>query len=327
MSGDEESRDVESGNDRQRADRQQAARRDLMAGLRTQLISMRSQVRRLSEALRQAETLRVAAYERLQGLRGTADRIEQALRCEEEMQRRPSPGVSPPADLDDALPGCWRPVAEAGQGFKRHFVAIDLRPEHTQALLASGVLSPAEVDDSAKVGTIVQVLLDHWCRQIGTGGGDVVPPASDPNAAAGDPANSRDRWQPAPYHGDRPLFGRRSPRQRQEPPVPSAAAPLPHAQGPHAPGLLVPGAAAAGGNVFRLDVLRGPGARSPRAGRLDRVQGVDNERGPDQRKRDETLSRKRFAVDEHGQQEVAGRGDVLQQADGCQPNAPRAGDE
>jgi hypothetical protein len=140
-------------------------RADATSRLRAQLTLLRVQVRRLQDALQQAENLRAAAQDRLSSLRGTAERLEHALRTEEgvEVGGMEADSGAPPAAAGE--PPAWRLLADAAERPVEFTVALTLADRHVHALLASGVLSLTDVDRPAAVGRVVQTLIDRWSEQ------------------------------------------------------------------------------------------------------------------------------------------------------------------
>jgi hypothetical protein len=151
---------------------------EMLARLRAQLALMQGQVKRLDQALHEADAARAAALLRLQTLRGTAERLERAL----EVQDGPAAagtGESPAASSD------WLPVADGGPQPVRFLVAVDLRDHHVDALMRAGLLHPRQGGgNAASVAKAVQELIDRWshgmaCRPSpGLSSPDASPPAA-----------------------------------------------------------------------------------------------------------------------------------------------------
>jgi hypothetical protein len=154
---------------------------EMLARLRAQLALMQGQVKRLDQALHEADAARAAAFERLQTLRGTAERLERAL----EVQGGPpaaGTGESPAASSD------WLPVKDGGPQPVRFLVAVDLRDHHVDALMRAGLLHPRQGGgDAASVAKAVQELIDRWSRGMTC---RPTPALSSPDASS-PPAGQR----------------------------------------------------------------------------------------------------------------------------------------
>jgi len=305
---------------------------EVLARLRAQLALMQGQVRRLDQALSEADAARAAALVRLQTLRGTADRLEQVL---EEQQTALAPAQRPLAQPAASRPaGTWQPVADGGPQPVRFLVAVDLRDHHVEALLDSGLLARRNGgEDAAAVAKAVQELLDRWSRGVGC-----RPPANaahDAARPAGVPAGDSGRAQAESHDAAPSLLGRvgasfRDWRRIGRPAAGGNASSLP------------PADRAAGGNVVPLparyatgrsrlhwltDEPLAPESAGGFAGAAQHVQRVDGEAGPYAAEGDEVNEGERFVVGEDGKQELSRRRDVLQKTQGDEANAAGAGGE
>lgn len=334
------------------ADDEGRLRAEVISRLRGQLSLMRTQVGRLQQALNQAENLRTAARERLQSLRGTTERLEQALRMEEAAQHAPRAAVpAAAADPDATAEPSWRPVTTRGGQQKNHLVRVDLREQHIHALLVSGVLSIRDVDHAGKVGQVVQALLDRWAEQYGVR--EVAQPAAQ---TARERRRAEERRHAAPrancllsYVKGTP-FDRRQQDERRHGPDGSVRARRLPSREPAAAGAAPPGAAGAGATVVRLDELRVRAEASPRRPWPSQctdnenglgsaapivlfplahreVKGIEGEPAPDADEACERRSGNGLLVSEDREQELAGRRDELQDAQHGERDPARGGDE
>jgi hypothetical protein len=313
---------------------------EVITRLRGQLELMRGQLRRLHDALHQVESIRAAARERLQSLRGTAERIEQALRMEEAAQ---SQSGALPAPADEPSPA-WTPMVKPGRHAVRHLLTVDVRDQHVHALLVSGLLSVKDIEDGSKTRQVVQALLDRWSAQYGQPAGEGEPAGDDEPTPVRSRRNGRERRHGAPrpnsllsYVEGSALDRRRGGDRRR-------------ANARTVDGEVAEGGSAAtktpAAQVIRLDDHRAKRQRKARertAGRgrperadprdsgrplpADRVDGVEDQREPDEGEGHERGVAERLPVDEHREQELSGRRDVLEQAKGGERDQPGPGDE
>lgn len=351
MTGDEGPEDGTMGERENRivnvADDESRLRAEVISRLRGQLSLMQAQVGRLQQALSQAENLRTAACDRLQSLRGTTERLEQALRMEEAAQRAQRVEVPAAADVEPTPEPSWRPVTMTAGQQKNHLVRVDLGEQHIHALLVSGVLSIRDVDNAGKVGQVVQALLDRWAEQYGTS--EIAQPAAqtvrehrraDERRHAGPRANCL-----LSYVSGSP-FDRRQPNERRRDPDGSVLARRLPSREPTAAGR----EGATSGTVVRLDDLRARSAASPRRPRRsqptedesgtglaapivpfplahNQIEGVQREPAPDADEACERRSGNRLPVSEDREQELAGWRDKLQEPQHCERDPARGGDE
>lgn len=340
MTGDEDTRNGPKGRDPARDD-DKGLRAEVISRLRAQLTLLRVQVRRLHDALHQAENLRAAAQERLSSLRGTTDRLEQALLMEEAAQ---GGGGAPFATACVDEPPAWRLVAEEMRRPVTFTVALDLSDRHIHALLASGVLSINDVEHPATVGRVVQTLIDRWSEQYrdrtsalsGSAGalaGDERT-ATAAVLAADDAAVSEAALPPLPqpaatqpndavHPGDNIVWLDR-PRARRS------------GAGTHRPsapqGAVVMLSDAQHAHVHAHVHARTPHADTAGSGAAGRAApqtfaGVDGECGPDAHEADQPVGGERLVEHQYGDRQVPGWGEVLQQPYGGEADAARAGDE
>lgn len=80
------------------------------------------------------------------------------------------------------------------------------------------------------------------------------------------------------------------------------------------------------GHIVTLRPASDAGPESPPAS-THHVEGIHGQRRPDAREDDDARPRERLAEDEQREQQMTRRRDVLQEADGGEPDTPRAGDE
>lgn len=234
-------------------------RAEVISRLRGQLSLMRVQVGRLQQALNQAENLRSAARDRLQSLRGTTERLEQALRMEEAAQQAPRV-EGPEATKASSKNPPWQPVAMSGGRQKNHLVRVDLRERHIHALLVSGVLSIRDVDNAAKVGEVVQALLDRWAEQYGAREtAEPAAPAMRERRKADERRHAGPRANCLLSYVSGTSFDRRRDEERRYGPHGSVRARQVPARerAAEAPAAVSPGAL---NNVIRLDERRAQGA-------------------------------------------------------------------
>lgn len=328
-------------------------RAEVISRLRGQLSLMRAQVGRLQQALNQAENLRSAARDRLESLRGTTERLEQALRMEEAAQQAPRVEVSAATDEDSSAEPSWQPVTMTSGQQKNHLVRVDLREQHIHALLVSGVLSIRDVDNAAKVGQVVQALLDRWAEQYGTR--EVAQPAA--RAARDRRGTQQERRHAGPrancllsYVNGTPFDRRQQDERRHGPDGSVMARRLPSREPAAAAAAAVAPEGTTSGTVVRLDDLRSrPEAslRRPRrpirtddesdAGSTapivlfplahSQVKGVEGEPAPDADEACERRSGNGFVVGEHREQELAARRDELQEPQHCERDPAGGSDE
>lgn len=334
------------------ANEERHLRAEVISRLRGQLSLMRAQVGRLQQALNQAENLRSAARDRLQSLRGTTERLEQALRMEEAAQQAPRAEVSAASDEDPSTEPSWQPVTMTGGQQKNHLVRVDLREQHIHALLVSGVLSIRDVDNAAKVGQVVQALLDRWAEQYGTR--EVAQPAAQ---AARDRRGTQERRHAGPrancllsYVNGTPFDRRQQDERRHGPDGSVMARRLPSREPATAAAAAVALEGTTGGTVVRLDDLRARAERSLRRPRRpirtddesdtgstasialfplahSQVKGVEGEPAPDADEACERRSGNGLLVGEGCEQELATWGDELQEPQHCERDPARGSDE
>ncbi len=320
MTGDQGSDDPDKRSAGERSGEAARLKAEVLARLRAQLALMQGQVRRLDQALNDADSARTAALARLQTLRGTADRLERVLREQE-------PGAPKTKAASDIAwvnqpSSPWRPIAEGGPLPVRFLVAVDLRDHHLDALLATGILPRERAQDNVAVAGAIQDLLDRWSRgtaSIVRGAGEETTQQDADPAAAERPGTLFGRVSAS-------LFDWRRQMSRAEMDRNAAAS-----------------AGTGGDNVVILPfraAARPPGATTPPAADLaaedggpalpleaNGIERVDDQRRPDAGEGDEAGRGEGFAIGQDGKQEMPGRRDVLQQAEGHQSDAMGAGDE
>lgn len=322
--------------------------RNLIGRLRAQLTLMQGQVRRLSRALLHEQEASLDA-DPLADLRDLARRLEESRRHLRDSER-----------LSAVKPGGQGPIGErvaedrlspmAARSPVRYIV-VDVGDDHLRALIASGHLAAEDIDNGTRVAEAIQRMLDHWLRPrassartsetmdvVGAGerrvgrerrrqsprpnsllsyvvgspfdrrkGSDRRAPAKD------DPASPEtgEGWQPVATPDNlvridevRVIGKSAKPRRREA--IPTAAV-------DEAPAPFPPRAAAA---LASATAVLGQDAR-----------GIEGERQPNAGEGDQVRGRERLAIGEDGEQKLAGRRDVLQEADGSQLDAAGAGDE
>lgn len=346
MAGDEDTRTAPPGGEAAR-DEEKSLRAEVISRLRAQLTLLRVQVRRLHDALHQAESLRASAQDRLVSLRGTTERLEQALLMEEAAQSGIAPAriASPVAEEGDAP--SWQPVAAESRRPAECTVPLALADRHIHALLASGVLSINDVDHPAAIGRVVQTLIDRWSEQyrdrrsvlsdsVGTvptlpaagkraapsafGFGNRAPGtfearAADENTADDGGCKADVETEPALPAADTPpavdnIVWLERPHTQHR-----GAAPRPHRSTSGDEAVVV-----FAGN--RTTASRPVSRPSPQA-----FAGVNSERRPDPCEADDPLGGECLAEDEHRDGQMAGWGEVLQQSHRREVDAPGTRDE
>lgn len=260
---------------------------DLLSRVKTQLGALRGQVGRLNRALANSEKSRAAAIERL----------DQA----DMLRRRSSPvGLAPDGER----------VPERAE----HVYSVWVNEDHLHALVETGLLHPGDVGSRASVAKALRRAMDLWSgRQCAArpshGGG-----AAELAACRGAISRSETTESPKALDGDNVI------------PFRPAASSTPAASTPRRQGALRFGAkaplcsGASSGRAFgKRRRLGAPAAHD--------TDSVDGERQPDHGERADVGQREPLAVNVYRQKEMAGRGDVLQQADGRQPDPLCSGDE
>lgn len=188
--GEEGSKDVSMDDERQKHGSGQSNEEDLqveiVTRLRQQLALLREQVRRMHDALHRTEDLRASARDRLDSLRATSEKLEQALRMEEAARGGgPHEDLSDHDSISDKLN--WQPLAGDDRTPIQRQITVQLTERHVHALMVSGLLSIGDMNDSAKVGDILQNLLDRWSEHY------MEDKSRGPNAGSEQRRSSHDR--------------------------------------------------------------------------------------------------------------------------------------
>lgn len=246
----------------------------------------------------------------LAALRGQVKRLNVALKSSEQTKLaldRRTAGGRDSLPLAQPLRGGIVPVEKAEQ-----LVSVWLNDDHLHALVEARLLDPADVGDRVKVAQALRRAMDRWSQRIAAG----------QQAQAGTIAKSRGQQTPLAARlgdGDDRIVRLEAARAARTAARLATAAATAPAERHHAGPLC--GVAPVPPQGPRGAVL------SSRAAPAQDAQRIDRERQPDEGERGQVDGRERLLVDEHREQEVPGRRDILQKPDGGEPDPLGAGDE
>lgn len=264
----------------------------------------------LSAAGSFAHELMSRARTQLFALRSQVRRLNLALMRSEaarvSLERGPA-GARAPLPLAQPLRGGIVPAEKAEQ-----LVSVWLAEDHLHALVEAGLLARGDIGDRVKVAQALRAAMDRWSQRVPAGrhadGKQAAQGDRQAQALPGRPGNGDDRIIR--------LEAARAARTAARLATAAGGAPprRPHG-GPLCGVAPMPPQGWTGAHVSRLAVP------------AQDAQRIDRQRQPDEGERGEVNRREGLVVDEHREQEVTGRRDVLQEPDRGEPDPLRPGDE
>lgn len=264
----------------------------------------------LSAAGSFAHDLMSRARTQLFALRSQVRRLNLALMRSEaagvSVERGPA-GARAPLPLAQPLRGGIVPVEKAEQ-----LVSVWLTEDHLHALVEAGLLARCDIGDRVKVAEALRAAMDRWNQRVSAGrhtdGKDAAQTGRQAPSLSARLGNGDGRIIR--------LEAARAARTAARLATAAAGAPAQRPRGGPLCGIApVPPERWTDAHVSRLALP------------AQDAQRIDRQRSPDEGERGKVNRRERLVVDEHREQEVAGRRDVLQEPDRGQPDPLRPGDE